>query len=175
MNTGKSEEQENGNSQKDINRDNLFSEDIITEYSQWKKANSGHFTWWNYVGFNASIQLALGFAKFYYPEVIIKDKCFILKDKFDEKTFEKWKEDCGGDKTEIEKMMNLYNVDDFFEEKTDFDDPNISKQIQSLAVVLKTFWNMSFKERFPDKSIIIDVFDYFDATSITVYEKTKNF
>lgn len=171
MSIGRSESPEHGNCQKGINNMNLFDESIVTEFVEWKNANNGKFTWWNFVGFNANIQLALGFSKFFYPEIIIKDDCFLLKDKYDEYIYNGWKKECRNNKMEIEKMMNLYDVDDFFEERTDFKNTYINQQIEALANAIRLFWSMSFKERFPNKHIVVEVFEYSGTKSITVYEE----
>lgn len=149
----------------------VFNEKIIPEYVEWKNANKKSFSWWSFVNMKSDIQVALGFAKFFYPEIIIKDGCFLLKDNFDERRYQGWSKECKGDKQQIESMMNLYDVDDFFENNTDFNNPYIDEQIDALANVIKLFWTMSFKARYPDKNIIVDIFDYYDATSVTVYEK----
>ena len=52
--------------------------------------------------------------KVFYPDIIEVDGCFLLKDKYSSKIFKGWKKDCNNNKTDIEKMMNLYEVGDFF-------------------------------------------------------------
>ena len=152
----------------------IFNERIVPEYVEWKEANKESFTWWNFVNMKSDIQLALGFAKFFYPEVIIKDDCFLLKDNFNESRYQGWKKDCNGNKQQIETMMNMYGVDNFFENNSDFNNQFIDDRIEALAKALKLFWSMSFKERFPEKNIIVDIFDYSDETNITVYEAHKD-
>ncbi|MFL0246081.1 hypothetical protein ACJDUG_03700 [Clostridium sp. WILCCON 0185] len=79
------------------------------------------------------LQTALGFAKFFYPEVIEVDGCFILKDKYDEVTYRKLLQECNNNKTIIEKMMNLYEIRDFFHINTVFDE-NKDEQITALQI-----------------------------------------
>jgi hypothetical protein len=154
---------------------NLFEDELVKEFMEWKNANSNTFTWWNFVNMKADLQTALGFAKFFYPEIIEIDGCFILKDKYDKRIFDAWKAECNDDKTCIEKMMNLYEVADFFHMNTTFDkEEDEEEQIKALGNVLKLFWSMSFKERFPDRKIFVDVFEeYDDQLFITVYEECK--
>lgn len=80
----------------------------------FKEANEGDFTWWNYVNMKSDIHTALGFAKFFYPDIVEVEGCFLLKDKFSQKNFSRWKKDYQNNKVTIEKMMNLYQVKDFF-------------------------------------------------------------
>lgn len=151
----------------------LFNEEIIKEYCEWKKANPMNFTWWNYINIKSDLQTALGFAKFFYPEVIEIDGCFLLKDKYNEEIFKQWKQECKSDLASIEKMMNLYEVKDFFHINTKFDE-NESEQLSALGEVLKLFWYMSFKHRYPEKDIKIDVFEEYDGELfITVYQNVE--
>lgn len=149
---------------------NLFEENIISEYNEWKNANPNNFNWWKYVNVKADLQTALGFAKFFYPDIIEVEGCFLLKDKYNTEIFNGWKKCCNNAKTEIEKMMNLYEVADFFHiNRTEGEDEEI--QIIALGNVLKYLWTLGFKDRFPNKKINVDVFQENDgALFITVYE-----
>jgi hypothetical protein len=149
----------------------LFDEKIIKEYIQFKNANPDNFSWWSYVNFKTDINMALSFAKFFYPEVIEIDGCFLLKDNFDENRYNQWKDTLGNDIRGIEGAMNSYEVVDFFHINTDYEDENIDEQIEALGTVLKTFWQLSFKERFPDKDIKVELIDDGDDFYITVYSK----
>ena len=148
----------------------LFNDEINREFMEFKDVNEGKFTWWSYVNMKSDIKTALGFAKFFYPDVLEVEGCFLLKDKFSEKHFEMWKKECKGNKFNIEKMMNLYQVRDFFHINVE-EDGNFEEQIQALGEVLKIFWSLSFKNRFPKRKIIVRVFEEEDGELfITVYE-----
>ncbi len=148
----------------------LFNDEINREFMEFKDVNEGKFTWWSYVNMKSDIKTALGFAKFFYPDVLEVEGCFLLKDKFSEKHFEMWKKECKGNKFNIEKMMNLYQVRDFFHINVE-EDGNFEEQIQALGEVLKIFWSLSFKNRFPKRKIIVRVFEEEGGELfITVYE-----
>ncbi|WP_054949572.1 hypothetical protein [Numidum massiliense] len=147
----------------------MFKDELIKEFVDWKNANPQGFNWWNYVNIKADLQTALAFARFFYPDIIEIDGLFLLKDKFSQKNYESWRNECKGDKKCIEKMMNLYQVDDFFHINTD-DDGNIEEQVRVLGNILKTFWSMSFKDRFPDRCIKVMVFEDGGDYFITVFE-----
>lgn len=151
----------------------LFDDAISNEFMEWKNANPTTFNWWSYLNLKADLPMALGFAKLYYPEIVEVDGCFLLRDLFSEERYEGWKEECNGDKTGIEKMMNLYWLYDFFHRNTK-DDGCIDEQLIAFGNVLSLFWNMSFKERFPDKRIVVKVFAEADgAMCITVFQERK--
>ncbi|WP_285398071.1 hypothetical protein [Lysinibacillus sp. fls2-241-R2A-57] len=119
----------------------------------------------------SDIKTALGFAKYFYPEILEVEGCFLLKDKYSEKNFNRWKTECKNNKVYIEKMMNLYQVRDFFHINVD-EDENLEEQIQALGEVLKKFWSLSFKDRFPNRDIVVSLFKEEDGhLFITVYER----
>jgi hypothetical protein len=149
----------------------LFDDDLIKEYQEWRGANPESFSWWSYVNMKSDLQTALAFAKFFSPELIEIEGCLILKDKYDEALFKDWVDECKDDKTCIEKMMNIYELNDFFHinrNETEYED----RQFEALGDVLKHFWSMSFKHNYPNRNIIIDVFKEMDERLfITVYEQ----
>lgn len=147
----------------------LFTDETIKEYMEYKLANPQNFGWWNYVNIKADLQTALAFAKFYYPEIIEVEKYFLLKDKYSNDLLERWKVSCQGDKCSVEKMMNLYELKDFFHINVN-EDEDLSIQIPILGDVLKLFWSMSFKQRFPSRNISVEVYEEWDSMFITVFE-----
>jgi len=148
----------------------MFEDELIKEFVEWKNANPQKFTWWNYINIKSDIQTALAFAKFFYPDIMEIDGCLLLKDKFSKEIYEGWRRECNNEKARIEKIMNLYELRDFFHINTK-DDGNLDKQVEVLGDVLKLFWSMSFKERFPERSIKVEVFEYYEEWCITVYEE----
>lgn len=149
----------------------LFNDDLVSEYMEWKIANPDNFTWWSYINVKSDLQTALGFAKFFYPEIIEVEGYFLLKDRFSQSLFDSWKKECNKDKSCIEKMMNLYQVRDFFHINSQ-DDEKEDNQIKVLGEILELFWSMSFKDRFLNKILEVSVFEESDGELfITVYEK----
>lgn len=150
----------------------MFNDDLIREYYEWKNANPDNFGWWSFVNMKSDLQTALGFARFYYPDVIEVDGCFILKEKYSHKIFQSWKKECSNDKTNIEKMVNLYQVKDFFHINT-LADEKFSEQILTLANILQHFWSMSFRHRFPNRVINVQVYNEDSNIYITVFEEVN--
>jgi len=148
----------------------LFDDGLIKEYVEWKNANPDNFSWWNFVNMKADLDVALAFAKFYSPEVINIEGYFLLKDKFSKKLFEFWKKECNNSKIDVEKMMNIYQLKDFFHINAQ-DIENIDEKLKALGNVLKFFWEMSFSRRYPNKQVKVEVFEENDGELfITVYE-----
>lgn len=153
-----------------------IQEDLLEEYSAFKKANPNSFNMWSYLNMKSDLQTALGFAHFYSPEVVEIENCIILKDRYFPKLYEQWKSETN-DKTTLEKMMNLYEIKDFFHINRNLEEDE-HKQLLVFATVIQFYWNQSFKVRYPDKDLIVDVFEEFGGLFITVYEgnlETRSF
>jgi len=135
----------------------------------YKKANHKSFSWWNYVNMKSDIQIELGFAKFFYPEIIEIDNCIFIKDNFSSERYEQWKVVCNDKKT-LEKAINSYEIKEFFHMNTDFEDKNINEQIQALGNILKKIWTLGFNERFPDMNIVVDIIEDDESLYITVFQ-----
>lgn len=118
----------------------------------------------------ADIQIALGFAKFFYPEIIEVDNCIFIKDGFTMEKYEQWKCVCKDRKT-LEKAINAYEVRDFFHINTNFDDENINEQVQALGNILKKFWTLSFNERFPNINIVVEIIEDDESLYITAFQE----
>lgn len=148
----------------------LFDDILIEEYTEWKTANPDNFTWWNFVNMKSNLDMALAFAKFFSPEILITEGYFLLKDKFSKEIFESWKVECNGNKTNVEKMMNLYQLRDFFH-INDENTENEDEKLKALGKVLQFFWGMSFKNRYPGKQVTVAVYEEDEGELfITVYE-----
>ncbi|BFH17522.1 hypothetical protein WJ0W_002069 [Paenibacillus melissococcoides] len=148
----------------------LFPDEVISEFKEFKNANSNNFSWWNYVNMKSDLQTALAFAKFYYPDIVEVQGYFLLKDKYQKDLLQKWIVECDGDKITVEKMMNLYELKDFFHINVNKDE-NEPEQVVILGKILKLFWTMSFKHRFPDKNITVEIYEEWDSLFITVYQE----
>ena len=148
---------------------NLFNDNIIKEYQEWENANQNNFSWWNFVNMKADLDIALAFAKFYCPEIIEVEGCYLLKDKFNQEIFNSWKVKCSGNKQCIEKMMNLYQLRDFFH--INQKDYNKEKNI-ALGEVLTFFWTASFEKRYPNEVFRVEIYEETDEELfITVYKE----
>lgn len=146
----------------------IFQDELIENFMLYKECNPDNFGWWNYVNAEADIDMALAFAKFYCPDILIKDGYILLKDKYHEELFAGCKKSCKS-KKEVEQMMNLYSVEDFFHIKQD-EIQNYEGKVVELGKVLKFFWELSFKSRFLEKQIQVDLFEQWGEHIITVYE-----
>ena len=54
--------------------ESLFEDSLIEEFTEFQNSND-FFTWHSFVNMKADIDTALGFAKFFCPDIIIVDEC----------------------------------------------------------------------------------------------------
>lgn len=144
-----------------------FPDELISEYVSHKNLNGENFNWWSFVNMKSDIQTALGFVKLFYPDVLDVEGCFILKNRFFESIFKQWREK-ETEKSIVEKMVNLYEIKDFFHINVD-DNDNQEKLQRAFGEALKQFWTMSFNERYPEKNVKVILFEEYDELFITVY------
>lgn len=144
-----------------------IQEDLINEYAEYKKVNGERFNWWSYVNMKSDVQTALGFVKLFYPDIVEVEGYFIIKDRFNQRVFNQWKE-REKNKSVVEKMVNLYEVKDFFHINTN-ENENLEKQLLVFGEALKHFWKQSFVERFPTRNIQVALFEEYGDLFITVY------
>ncbi|QTD40860.1 hypothetical protein [Sporosarcina sp. Te-1] len=149
----------------------MFRDEIHQEFMEFKEANNGDFTWWSYVNMKADVSTALGFAQFFYPDILEVDGYFFLQDKFSARNLDLWKKECDHNKMDVEKMMNLYRVRDFFH-LNQVEAENLEEQIAALGQALQMYWSLSFTDRFPERAISVPLWEESDGELfITVFEQ----
>lgn len=117
----------------------------------------------------SDLQTALGFAKFFCPEIVEVDGCYILKERYTRDLFISWKKN-ETDKRNIEKMMNLYELKDFFHINKSLLENELELLI-AFGDVLKYFWTRYFEERYPECKLTVETFEEYGELFITVYKK----
>lgn len=143
---------------------------ILDEYSEWKNANKD----WNigdYLRFNYNLNTAIAFSKLYFPNFIEKDGCIILDFRYDENTFLAWQKHFNGDVKGIEFKCNFFEVKDYFDYNKDtYKSIDLyNKALDEFAKILQKSWSINLKLLYPDKKFIVDVWDDYDTTRITLF------
>ena len=82
-----------------------------------------------------------------------------------------WHKHFNGNTSEIERICNRYEVMDYFHLNRPIDEsPELYNMlIDEFAKVLKKSWEINCKLLFPNKKFVVDVFDEYDSTRITLY------
>jgi hypothetical protein len=148
----------------------MFDDKIVEEFAEWKHANPDNFSWWNYLNLKSDLDTALAFSKLYCPEIICVDGCAFLKDRYDENIYLEWKSEIENDYTTIEKMVNLYSLEDIFQINSDTSD-FFEEKIQAFGNILQFFWELTFEKKYPEMKLKVLISKEADETLITVYQQ----
>jgi len=144
---------------------------VLKEYRILEELNPGSWNIGEYLNLKFDLNAAIAFSKLYFPDFIEKEGCILLGFTYNEETFRQWYELFNGDIPAIESKCNLYEVADYFSlnrsENESLDSYN--QAIDEFGKLLKTSWEINCKILFPDRNIVVEVFDEFDTTRITLY------
>ncbi len=156
----------------------MFDEKIVKEYALNNEQSKGFYTWWSFIDEKSDLATSLGFAKFFCPDMLEVDGCYVLKHRYDAKTFNEWKE-SGLTYKELEVVTNMYEVTDFFNRNLEeYEKDNYSEMIDALGEALQYFWSLTLKDRYPDIPLVVDLFEDYEyeeegreyaALIITIY------
>lgn len=149
---------------------------LLKEYNDIKKLNPDNWDIASYLNLKYDMNAAIAFSKLYFPDFIEKDGCIILGFLYDKITFNEWYERFNGDTTAIESMCNSYDVMDYFGlNRSQDESPDLFNQIiDEFAKILKKSWEANCKLLFPERKMIVEVYDQYNTTRITLFtEKIK--
>jgi hypothetical protein len=73
-------------------------------------------------------------------------------------------------------MCNFYEIKDFFKfEVNNYESLEIYNQaIDEFAKILKKSWEINLKLLFPNREMIVDVFDEYNSTRITIFTESTS-
>jgi hypothetical protein len=148
---------------------------ILDEYNDWKETNPN----WcidDYLHLKYDMNGAIALSKLYFPSFIEKNNCVILEGRYDEDIFLQWYTKYDGDIKKTEFMCNFYEIKDFFKfEVNNYESLEIYNQaIDEFAKILKKSWEINLKLLFPNREMIVDVFDEYNSTRITIFTESTS-
>lgn len=124
----------------------------------------------NHVANSYSIEMAIGFASLFCPEVVEDDGCIFISE-FYNGDIEGLKK-LYKSRKEIEMFVNSWSLTSLLK---DFDELDYSKSyIDEFAKAIQYFWQIRFNFLFPDKDIVVEIGEEIMGeygTSITAYQK----
>lgn len=146
---------------------------VLKDYSSFEALNKDNWDITSYLNLNYDMNAAIAFSKLYFPDFIEKEGCIILSHRYDEQTFKEWYLHFNGDKKAIESICNSYEIMDYFVNNRSKEEPlNIyNKALDEFAKALKKSWEINCKLLFPNNNIIVEIYDEYDTTRITLYQE----
>lgn len=123
----------------------------------------------NHVANSYSIEMAIGFAGLFCPEVIEDDGCIFVSE-FYNGDMEGLKKQYKSRK-EMELFVNSWSLTSLLK---DFDELDYSKNyIDEFAKAIQCFWQLRFNSLFPNKDIVVEIGEEMmgeEGVCVTVYQ-----
>jgi hypothetical protein len=144
---------------------------VLKEYNALEELNPGRWNIGEYLNLKFDLNTAIAFSKLYFPDFIEREGCILLGFTYKEETFNQWYDIFKGDIPAIESKCNLYEIADYFHLNRSLNESldSYNKAIDEFGKVLKTSWEINCKILFPDKNFVVEVFDEYNTTRITLH------
>lgn len=124
----------------------------------------------NHVANSYSIEMAIGFADLFCPEIVEDDGCIFISE-FYNGNIEGLKKQYKS-KKEIEMFVNSWSLTSLLK---DFDELDYSiNYIDEFAKAIQYFWQLRVNSLFPDKDIIVEIGEEImgeNGVSVVLYQR----
>ncbi len=146
---------------------------VLSEYEALQNLNKKNWDIAEYLNLKYDINAAVSFSKLYFPDFIEKEGCVILAFRYNEDIYNQWKLKFNGNKSEIERMCNFYEVNDYFDfTKNEYNSAeHYEKYLQQLSCALRTSWQINLNLLYPNRKFIVEVFEEYETKRITLYSQ----
>ena len=136
---------------------------LLPDFSAMRAQAPWNYTLQNYIESKGSFELAVVFARLFWPEFVERSGCILRADVFNEETFERWWQEKPGDIAAIECVLNLLHV----EELIPSDNTPLDRCVYvHLAQTLVEMWSARVKMLYPDREFVVRC-DECDETGTT--------
>lgn len=145
----------------------IVNDDIMNEFPEIRGRSL-----MNHAFNSCNIENTLSIASVFCPE-IIEDDGYIFISEFYNGGIKELKKQFNEDRKQIEMFVNSWSLAEFFNQPDDMLVHN-DKVIESFGTILKHFWDLRFKELFPNREIVVELDDGImgeNGLTITVYQK----
>lgn len=132
--------------------------DLVPELMEWKKCNDDSFSIEDWIAFQATPELMIGFASILWPEFIEINGGVFLKDGYSEDSFNNWFNHSEGNLISVQSVMNHCHVRDIFQNEKNTK-PSIV-QVEYLGKLLVDIWGTKLRRDFPHLNVEIELCDF---------------
>jgi hypothetical protein len=130
----------------------LLDSALLPDYSRLRSQADWDYSLRNYIESRGSVELAVAFAKLFWPDFVERRGCVILSDGFTEDNFAAWWDRLGGDCVAIERVLNHLHVGDLVPSDTTALDAAV---FQFLGATIVEAWSARVRALFPDRRFIV--------------------
>ena len=142
---------------------------LIPELKAWGDLNGHPYTPEDYLGGVGSFEHSIAYSTLFWPEMTEHDGCVFVRTKdIDQAIYESWLQECDGDRSKVEAVMNHIHLADLFANA----DPT-PEQLEFLGEQLQQMWLAKAKLDLPDRNVETELFHQEDyglrGYQLTIY------
>lgn len=126
----------------------------LPDFSAFQREARWDYTLQNYIESRGSFELAVAFARFFWPEFVERDGCILFANGFDEATYIEWRTKSSGNVEAIERMMNHVHLEDLVPSDTTDFGPTV---LPYLAREVADMWKHRAKSVYPARDFVVEV------------------
>lgn len=116
--------------------------------------NNAELNFWDFIKYKSNVDLGFAFCKLFFPEFVQVDECVFLAEMYNSQAYQDWREKFGGDRMQLESIINHVHIYDLFEADEESDDLD-EKVWDGIAKYLVKSWMFALNEMFPDREFFI--------------------
>jgi hypothetical protein len=116
-----------------------------------QEVNGEQFGWLDLVRMNATVELAIGFSRLFWPSYVEFGGGVFIADDFVAATFNDWLEHCGGDLNAVERAMNHRLLGTLFQKIEEVSAANC----HYLGEALVEMWKCRLAQQFPGRAFTV--------------------
>jgi hypothetical protein len=127
----------------------------LREAAAWRESYGGSPGLLDFVGVRVGLAGALAVAKILRPDLVEVRGCVLLRERFNESTFDDWWRQLDGAVPAIESVLNHVHLWDLFE--VDAEDTLVEPALADLALAIASSWRCVLSDAYPDRHFHVEV------------------
>jgi hypothetical protein len=122
----------------------------FVDYQRWQEASGkARFGFWDYLNAKGNFEMAVAFAKLFWPDFVEVEGHIFLSEMYEEAQFREWQKALQ-EVSRVEAVVNHLHIYDLFL-NNDASAALELELLEYLAQVLLKCWAYALNEQFPDK------------------------
>jgi hypothetical protein len=147
---------------------------LLPDFSDLRRRASWEYSIINYIESRGTFELAVAFAKLFWPEFVVRRDCVIRASGLTDEVFESWWVRTGGDKVAVERVLNLLHVRELVPSNVTPLDDSVYRY---LGETLADMWAHRVEALFPERRFVSSFRDRDDVgnstePTVTLYERS---
>lgn len=132
-----------------------FDDKMLPDFQAIRKSTNWNYSLQNYLETRGSLELAVAFARFFWPEFVITKGCVIRAEGFDQTNFDAWWAKTNGDRRAVERALNQIHLRDLIPSDPT---PLSDDVIDYLGTTVSEMWLSRLERLFPERRFEVRYF-----------------